>query len=91
MKKIFKVFFGIELALISLILIFSANLRKINAKVYEISQNIVTFQDICGNLWEYEDANGIFSQNEKVRLTFNDKGTDFLEDDVIIKVEVIEW
>lgn len=90
MKKIFKVFFGIELALISLILIFSANLRKINAKVYEISQNIVTFQDICGNLWEYEDANGIFSQNEKVRLTFNDKGTDFLEDDVIIKVEVIE-
>lgn len=90
MKKIFKVFFEIELAIICLILLFSANLRKINAEVYKISQNIITFQDICGNLWEYEDTNGIFSQNEKVRLTFNDKGTDFLEDDVIVKVEVIE-
>lgn len=90
MKKIFKIFFGIELALISLILIFSANIRKIDAEVYKISQNIIIFQDICGNLWEYEDTNGIFSQNQKVKLTFNDKGTDFLEDDIIIKVEVFE-
>lgn len=86
MKKIFLVFFAI---LFIIILLPFATTRKIDAKVYSITENIIIFEDICGNLWAWNNEDEIFLKNQEVTLYINDKNTDFLEDDEIIKVRKV--
>lgn len=87
MKKIFLAIFGI---IIIGILFHFATIRKIDAKVYSITENIIIFEDICGNLWAWNDKDEIFLKNQEVTLYINDKITDFLEDDEIIKIKLKE-
>ena len=87
MKKIFLAIFTI---LFIIILLPFATTRKIDAKVYSITENIVIFEDICGNLWAWNDEDEIFLKNQEVTLYINDKITDFLEDDEIIKIKLKE-
>lgn len=87
MKKIFLVFFAI---LFIIILLPFATTRKIDAKVYSITENIIIFEDICGNLWAWNNEDEIFLKNQEVTLYINDKITDFLEDDEIIKIKLKE-
>lgn len=87
MKKIFLVFFAI---LFIIILLPFATTRKIDAKVYSITENIIIFEDISGNLWAWNDKDEIFLENQEVTLYINDKITDFLEDDEIIKIKLKE-
>lgn len=74
---------------IALVTMFIAlgNHRAIKAEVIEIKDNVVTFKDTTDNLWEYET--NVYSINDKVILTFNDKGTEFLTDDEIIKIQKV--
>ncbi len=74
---------------IALVTMFIAlgNHRAIKAEVIEIKDNVVTFKDTTDNLWEYETD--VYSINDKVILTFNDKGTEFLTDDEIIKIQKV--
>ena len=61
MKKIFLVFFAI---LFIIILLPFATTRKIDAKVYSITENIIIFEDICGNLWAWNNEDEIFLKNQ---------------------------
>lgn len=87
MKKFFLVFFAI---LFIIILLPFATTRKIDAKVYSITENIIIFEDICGNLWAWNNEDEIFLKNQEVTLYINDKNTDFLKDDEIIKIKLKE-
>lgn len=84
-----KIFLAIFIILFIIVLLPFATTRKINAKVYSITENIVIFEDICGNLWAWNDKDEIFLENQEVTLYINDKITDFLEDDEIIKVRKV--
>lgn len=86
MKKVFKFILciiGFSLLLLILVL---GNRRSIDAKVIEVNGKEVVFEDETKNLWSINTEN-VFLKDEKVKLTFNDKGTDFLEDDEIIKIK----
>lgn len=61
------------------------NQRTVEAEVIERHNNTITLKDTTNNLWEYKTDD--YKVNDKVILTFNDKGTDFLTDDEIIKIE----
>ena len=87
MKKIFLAIFGL---IVVSILFHFATIRKIDAKVYSITENIVIFEDICGNLWAWNDEDENFLKNQEVTLYINDKTTDFLKDDEIIKIKLKE-
>ena len=82
-----KFSFSMFFVLLALIILFIGNLRKINATVVEIKQDIVIFEDTTGNLWAYKDTREKFSLGQDVVLTLNDKGTDFIEDDEIFGVK----
>lgn len=86
MKTIKYLSILIVVGFLSVIVLYFSSIRKINAKVYSITDNIVIFQDICGNLWSWEDTEEIFRKNDEVILYINDKTTDFLKDDEIIKI-----
>ncbi len=87
MKKFLKyIFCIIVLSLLFLILILG-NRRTINAEVFEVNNNEITFKDETENFWTITDTENVYLKNEKVKLIFNDKGTDFLEDDKIIKIK----
>ena len=87
MKKIFLAIFTI---LFIIILLPFATTKKIDAKVYSITKNIIIFEDISGNLWAWNNKNEIFLENQEVTLYINDKSTDFLKDDEIIKIKLKE-
>ena len=75
---------GLALAVLLMVL---ANRRTIEAKVIDTKDNVVTFEDVTNNLWEYETSD--YKIDDVVILTFNDKGTDFLEDDEIVKIRKV--
>ena len=87
MKKIFLTIITIFFVII---LLPFATTRKIDAKVYSITENIIIFEDICGNLWAWNNEDEIFLKNQEVTLYINDKNTDFLKDDEIIKIKLKE-
>lgn len=89
-QSIIIITFGIVFAIICILLqYFIFNTRKVNAWVYQSDNKIVTFEDETGNLWEIKNNNN-YHVGEEVVLTFTDKGTDFIEDDAIIKIEYVE-
>lgn len=87
MKKIFLTIITIFSVII---LLPFATTRKIDAKVYSITKNIIIFEDISGNLWAWNNKDETFLENQEVTLYMNDKITDFLEDDEIIKIKLKE-
>ncbi len=85
-----KIFLAIVTMFFVIILLPFATTRKIDAKVYSITENIIIFEDISGNLWAWNNKDEIFLENQEVTLYINDKITDFLEDDEIIKIKLKE-
>ena len=90
MKYLKYLFLLFILGIISVIIFHFTGIRKIDAKVSEISENSIVFEDKCGNLWKIVDSENFLEKNQTVILYMNDKYTDFLEDDEIIKVKIKE-
>lgn len=86
MKKTIIVISLITIITITIIATLSTNQYSLNAQVTEKDNNIITFEDTTGNLWEYEDNEGEYSIGDTVQLTWNDKGTEMKQDDEIVKV-----
>lgn len=61
-----------------------------DAQVYQINDEIVTFEDSVGNLWDWEIEEGeSFEEGQKVRLIMDMNETvDIVEDDVILKIRL---
>lgn len=61
-----------------------------DAQVYQMDNEVVTFEDSVGNLWDWEIEKGEnFEEGQKVRLVMNTNGTiDTAEDDVILKIRL---
>lgn len=87
MKKFLKYIFCIIILSLLFLILLLGNRRTVNAEVFEINNNEITFKDETENFWTITDTENVYFKNEKVKLTFNDKGTDFLEDDKIIKIK----
>lgn len=53
------------------------NTREITASVYSIDDNIITFKDYAGDLWEWEkeDKEQTYTKYENVILVLNMQGT----------------
>lgn len=53
------------------------NTREIKAQVYSIEDNIITFEDYAGDLWEWEkeDKEQTYTKGENVILVLNMQGT----------------
>ncbi len=63
---------------------------SIDAQVYRVENNIVTFEDKLGELWEYEDYEEELTEGQSVKLTFYDNGTDRTRtDDEITKIKIV--
>ena len=87
MKNKFYTFLLVLVALIIIVGMYFAGIRKTNATVYSITDNIVIFEDEMGNLWSWNDPREEIKKTDNVILYINDKTTDFFEDDTIIKVK----
>ena len=61
-----------------------------DAQVYQMDNEIVTFEDSVGNLWDWEIEEGeSFEEGQKVRLVMDTNETiDTAEDDVILKIRL---
>lgn len=61
-----------------------------DAQVYQMDNEVVTFEDSVGNLWDWEIEEGeSFEEGQKVRLVMDMNGTvDIVEDDVILKIRL---
>ena len=90
MKYLKYVFFLILLGAISTIILYFGNFQKVNAEVSEISENTIIFEDDFGNFWTFEDAEIFPEKSQTVILYINDKGTDFLKDDEVVKFKIKE-
>lgn len=64
------------------------NHYSLDATVINKENTFVLFEDTTGNLWEFNDIENIYSLGDNVRITWNDKGTDFKTDDEIEKIEM---
>ena len=76
-------------ALVVLIVCVLASLTNrytLEATVIDTQNDIVTIEDETGNVWEFEDTEHWYEMGERVKVVWNDKGTDFKQDDEIIKV-----
>ena len=63
-----------------------ANYYTMNATVYEVSDNIITFEDTTGNLWDIDRTTDA-KKGDVYELTFNTNGTDEERiDDKITKI-----
>ena len=89
MKKMLTIL-GVAVALITVIILTVCveSRYSLDAKVIEKNDSIITFEDTTGNLWSIEDTENIYQIGNDVKLTWNDKGTDFKTDDEIIKIEI---
>lgn len=58
--------------------------------VYEVNDDVVTFIDPCGYLWDYVTTES-FNEHDTVKLYFHDNFTDFnREDDIIRKIKRVD-
>lgn len=90
MKKA-VVILGIVIGVVVVIILVAfSNRYSLNAVVVERENDTtVIIEDTTGNVWAFEDENFEFAVDDEVTVVWNDKGTDFKEDDEILKVEVI--
>ena len=87
MKKILIILITVIGVTLAILLLAFGNRRTIEAEVVKVENNTVTFKDVTNNLWEYETD--VYYLNDKVILTLNDKGTEFITDDEIIKIKKV--
>jgi hypothetical protein len=89
MKKALVVI-GIVIGTVAIIfLVAFSNRYSLDAVVTEKEDDTtIIIEDSTGNIWAFEDENSEYAVGDKVRVTWNDKGTDFKEDDEILKVEI---
>ena len=87
MKKILIILITVIGVALAILLLAFGNRRTIEAEVVKVENNTVTFKDVTNNLWEYETD--VYYLNDKVILTLNDKGTEFITDDEIIKIKKV--
>ncbi len=66
----------------------AGNYERKGCKVVDVSGDLVTVEDVTGNLWEFTEEG--YNLGDRVSLKMNGKGTDFIEDDVILSVEKVE-
>lgn len=61
-----------------------------DAQVYQMDNEVVTFEDSVGNLWDWFIEEGeTFEEGQKVRLVMDTNGTiNTAEDDVILKIRL---
>lgn len=65
-----------------------SNIYTRQAVVDSINDNLITFMDNCGYMWEWEeDAKKSYTVGEKVILYMDDMNTTTVYDDVIITIE----
>lgn len=78
----------IGIAIVILILL-NANHYSLDAIVTDrANDNVIIMKDTTGNIWEYKDIENECTIGDNVTVTWNDKGTDFKQDDEIIKLEI---
>ena len=87
MKKILIILITVIGVTLAILLLAFGNRRTIEAEVVKVENNTITFKDVTNNLWEYETD--VYYLNDKVILTLNDKGTEFITDDEIIKIKKV--
>ena len=77
-----------KLIAIILILVNLNNLYPITGIVTEVDKknDIVTIKDFNGNLWEFKGCED-WEENDICSCIMNDKGTENIKDDEIIKVK----
>ena len=63
---------------------------SVEAKVYSVENNVITFEDKIGQLWEYEEEEGTYKEGQKVKLTIDDNYSKEFEDDKIIKIKKVK-
>ena len=89
MKNKFYTIILVFVALLAIVGMYFAGIRKTSAKVYSITDNIVIFEDETGNLWSWNDPREEIKRTDNVILYINDKTTDFFEHDEIVRVKKI--
>lgn len=87
MSKVGKVSLAIIGIVVAIIILVLSNIRKINATVIDVKQDVILFEDVTGNIWSCRDNKNTYKVGQNVILTLNDKGTDFIEDDEIYGVK----
>lgn len=87
MKKFLYTVIVLVFGAVAILLLASTGKRTITATVIQNSHTTI-YKDECGYLWETNGDD--LPINTKVVLTLRDKYTDFVEDDEIIKVEVLK-
>lgn len=83
--KIIKVVLAPLIILTLIITIFCSLYRVENAEVVEVYGDDVIFVTSDGNEWEFVESG--YKVGDKIKVSFNCKGTEKREDDVIIKVK----
>lgn len=76
---------------IAIVVLVSLNLNhySLDAIVSDkTNDNVIVIEDTTGNIWEYEDTENEYTIGDNITVTWNDKGTDFKQDDEIIKLEI---
>lgn len=64
------------------------NSYSIKARVNNVHGNVVTFEDVTGNVWSWQkEDKESFVINEEVTIYFNDNNTDVRYDDIIKSVK----
>lgn len=86
--------FGIIITVLAIVLLkffISSNYTR-EAYLESDKDNILTFVDAYGHIWQWEkEGNEDFQTFEKVRLKFYNNNTDeIVEDDILVKIEKIE-
>lgn len=89
MKNKFYTIILVLVALLAIVGMYFAGIRKTSATVYSITDNIVIFEDETGNLWAWNDPREEIKTTDNVILYINDKTTDFFEDDEIVRIKKI--
>lgn len=84
--KIITKFLLIGLVFLFSFLAYSKTHYKTYAWVEDTQNNIITFKDLSGNLWEYEKEKENFKEGQIVTIKFNTNGTKNKTDDKIVKV-----
>ena len=88
MKKIMMIITTMVIVIAMMTALYVAHIYVRDAKVDKVENNIVTFLDHTGNLWEWkieDDEN--YCKNQEVRLIMNNMDTPDISDDTIVKVK----
>lgn len=82
---------ALMLVLITLVIVLCKNFENnysINGKVYKVTGDEITFEDVTGQTWKWEKEEGKkYTVGQEVKLFFNDNNTDVRYDDILKKIK----